>query len=461
MPPLHIWGPIIWNFIHTLAEKINEDSFNVIKNGLFLMIKRICLYLPCPECSHHANYILSRVNLNKINTKTQFKNMLFEFHNMVNKRKRKPMYNNNILEKYKNMTIPGTYKNFIRVYNTKGNLNMIMESFQRSLVVKELDVWLQKNYVHFRPKQNINNIKNIKNDMGNNANNDLNNNKNTLENIKNEDLFNDHENNNDEYGEEKNENDYDENENDYDENENDEDGNENDGNDENDENDEDENENDEHENENDGNNEDEKKNDYENGKDEEDCEVEIEQLKNQSETNNEYEINIINKETLEEPIIENEIVNEESEETIPISENEIVNEESEETIPISENEILNEETVEETIPISENEIVNEESEETIPISENKLTNEESVKETIPLSENDKTNEETIEEPIIENEEISDNEKLEPIDSIYETDFKLINENDNNLDLNESSIDSDTNEIIELALKMIKARTFKI
>ena len=44
MAPPEIWGPPVWNFIHTLAEKVNEDYFNVIKTSLFSIIKRICIY---------------------------------------------------------------------------------------------------------------------------------------------------------------------------------------------------------------------------------------------------------------------------------------------------------------------------------------------------------------------------------------------------------------------------------
>jgi hypothetical protein len=155
MAPPEVWGPPVWNFIHTLAEKVNEDSFNSIKVGLFSIIKRICINLPCPECSQHANHFLMKVNIFKIHSKSEFKHMLFVFHNAVNKRKRKQMVvYTNIIDRYKYMTIPNTYNNFINVYNTKGNLNLIMESFQRSFVIKDLEKWLYLNHTHFKPRPN-------------------------------------------------------------------------------------------------------------------------------------------------------------------------------------------------------------------------------------------------------------------------------------------------------------------
>ena len=101
MSPPEIWGPPVWTFFHTLAENINEEGFSNIKFSLFSFIKRICNYLPCPDCSHHAIHFLAKVNINKIVTKNDFKNMLYVFHNSVNKRKRKTLFNHANLEKYK------------------------------------------------------------------------------------------------------------------------------------------------------------------------------------------------------------------------------------------------------------------------------------------------------------------------------------------------------------------------
>ena len=153
MAPPEVWGPPVWNFIHTLADKVNEDSFNTIKHSLFSIIKRICFNLPCPECSQHAKQFLLRVNVSNINSKNEFKHMLFVFHNAVNKRKRKPIFAYKIIDKYKFMTIPNAYNNFINAYNTKGNLSLIMESFQRSIFIKELNRWLYFNNKFFKEKK--------------------------------------------------------------------------------------------------------------------------------------------------------------------------------------------------------------------------------------------------------------------------------------------------------------------
>ena len=84
MSPPEIWGPAIWTLFHALAEKINENTYPHLINSMFLMIVKICRYLPCPECSRDASEFLARIKISDYKTKAQFKNMLYLFHNWVN-----------------------------------------------------------------------------------------------------------------------------------------------------------------------------------------------------------------------------------------------------------------------------------------------------------------------------------------------------------------------------------------
>ncbi len=171
MSPPEVWGPPIWTFFHTLAEKVNEEYFLTIRNSLFFFIKRICNFLPCPDCSQHANRFLAKVDISKIKNKLDFKNMLYVFHNSVNKRKSKQLFSYENINVYKNYNVGVAFNNFVSVYHTKGNMNLIAESFQRNLLVKDLKNWLISNHKYFKSskkiipsEKNTNTIETINND---------------------------------------------------------------------------------------------------------------------------------------------------------------------------------------------------------------------------------------------------------------------------------------------------------
>ena len=137
------WGPPIWTLFHTLAEKIKEEHFQKITPELFFFIKRICSSLPCPECSQHATQFLSRIRVNEIKTKIDLRNLLYIFHNIVNRRKQKPLFNvSELSTKYGNNKIIDVYNNFISVYKTKGNMRLLADSFQRNLIVNDFRKWI-------------------------------------------------------------------------------------------------------------------------------------------------------------------------------------------------------------------------------------------------------------------------------------------------------------------------------
>jgi hypothetical protein len=156
MSPPEVWGPPIWTLFHTLVEKVNEKYYHLIYQQLFNTIKQICAFLPCPECSNDATIFLSKIKIQNLNTKINFKNMLYLFHNHVNRKKNKPLFNFSNMNVYKNKNLVLVIKNFISVYNTKGNMRLLTESFQRQFVINNFRKWLIKNLPFFyeNPQQN-------------------------------------------------------------------------------------------------------------------------------------------------------------------------------------------------------------------------------------------------------------------------------------------------------------------
>jgi hypothetical protein len=155
MSPPEVWGPAVWTLFHTLAEKVNEQAYPFVKAQLFAQIRRICGFLPCPECSSDATIFLAKVNINDLKTKLDFRNTFYLFHNMVNAKKRKPLFNYSHIVSYNNYGIVPVINNFISKYNTKGNMKLLAESFQRKLVVSEFTSWFKRNILAFTPPQNV------------------------------------------------------------------------------------------------------------------------------------------------------------------------------------------------------------------------------------------------------------------------------------------------------------------
>jgi Erv1 / Alr family len=153
MPAPEVWGPATWTLFHVLAENVNEFAYPRIVGQIFDVIKRVCSALPCPECAQDATIFLSKVRLHELRTKNDFKNMIYMFHNYVNAKKRKPLFNYANLEIYKRYNIVSVFNRFISVYHTKGNMRLLAESFQRQIIIRNIREWFSRNICFFIPRQ--------------------------------------------------------------------------------------------------------------------------------------------------------------------------------------------------------------------------------------------------------------------------------------------------------------------
>tara|TARA_B110000967_G_C18886981_1_gene564648 strand:- start:1484 stop:1945 length:462 start_codon:yes stop_codon:yes gene_type:complete len=141
-----IWGKYTWMLFHTLAEKIKEEEFENEKETLISFIKRLCGVLPCSDCAMHATYTLNHYKYHFIKTKDDFKKFLFEFHNLVNKRKEYQNQTISILEQYEKAIL---YK-IVHVWNTTFvvsgmNSRLLTDSMHRNKIKKEFLKYMQFN----------------------------------------------------------------------------------------------------------------------------------------------------------------------------------------------------------------------------------------------------------------------------------------------------------------------------
>jgi len=151
MSPPQVWGPATWSFFHTLAHKVNDKQPPIVYQQIFLQIRRICGFLPCPECSRDASIFLGKINLNEIQTKRSLIDKLYIFHNYVNRKKKKQLFDYGNINKYKDVNIIQAYNTFLKNYNTRGNMKLLSETFQRNLIINELKKWFIANTSRFTP----------------------------------------------------------------------------------------------------------------------------------------------------------------------------------------------------------------------------------------------------------------------------------------------------------------------
>lgn len=149
--PKLLWGPAIWYLFHTMTEKVHIGSFKVIRNDLISIIKKVCGNLPCPSCTMHAVQYLNKIDMNKIQSKDDLKQMLFIFHNDVNKRTGKPEYSyNDLNQKYPKGNLREIITVFFKYFEDKHKtVNMLSNDMYTMRVSKELREWFTANIHHF------------------------------------------------------------------------------------------------------------------------------------------------------------------------------------------------------------------------------------------------------------------------------------------------------------------------
>ena len=153
MSGLYRWAPPTWIFFHTFAAKVNKQFFEANRDQCLSIIKMACSCLPCPECTRHATHFLATVNGNTIKTKEDLIEMLFVFHNSVNRRLGKSQFTKASLIMYNNYRIDVALVNFINGYSSKyGSImsGIISTLGKRQSIAKAIQGWMQNNWRYFQ-----------------------------------------------------------------------------------------------------------------------------------------------------------------------------------------------------------------------------------------------------------------------------------------------------------------------
>ena len=140
------WGNACWYLFHSLAFKLHDDNPRIV-NDLLTHIKSICGVLPCPDCSMHATQTLNRLRFDKVKDRETLVQILFEFHNIVNKRVGNKLFTREEHDNlYKNASLPSMYNHFTRVMseNVRSERAM-MYNLSRKNRLQTFDAFIKAN----------------------------------------------------------------------------------------------------------------------------------------------------------------------------------------------------------------------------------------------------------------------------------------------------------------------------
>ena len=143
-----VWGPATWSMLHCLVIKVNNiTNLEPLKS----LITNICSNLPCPYCTSHATAILKQSKFSQINDILALRTFMWQFHNKVNERLKKPtMEYSTHLEKYNNMKLVDVINLFIKIYSQNSGITMMLYNFHKKQLITQLRGYFNENaYLYF------------------------------------------------------------------------------------------------------------------------------------------------------------------------------------------------------------------------------------------------------------------------------------------------------------------------
>jgi len=140
-----IWGRVTWNLFHTLMNKVQDNQMPLLRNEWWNLVQLICTNLPCPICANHATEYCSKVSFASLQTKQDWIQFFYTFHNDVNARKNIPLYPYSSLDLYDKMNTNQVIQQFfIHFRDHSMMLSKQSSEMIRRLLLRQLKSWLQK-----------------------------------------------------------------------------------------------------------------------------------------------------------------------------------------------------------------------------------------------------------------------------------------------------------------------------
>jgi hypothetical protein len=147
-----LWGPPIWNLLHTISCKIHESYFQEHKKELFDIITAIITNLPCHICSTHAKQYITMYHFHQIQTKQELILFMYHFHNAVNQKKNNPYFTIEQLSMYQNTVTFKIIHIFLQEFMKKsmnGTIRMISDEMHRKALTQRIHTYFMENMYIF------------------------------------------------------------------------------------------------------------------------------------------------------------------------------------------------------------------------------------------------------------------------------------------------------------------------
>ena len=97
----------------------------------------------------YYSMFFNKINLNIFSTKNRAIDLLYVFHNAVNKNTRKPHFPRNLLYIYDSINVFSSYNSFVVAYTSNIPSKLTTETFARKSLLKALHEWLSASRSHF------------------------------------------------------------------------------------------------------------------------------------------------------------------------------------------------------------------------------------------------------------------------------------------------------------------------
>jgi FAD-linked sulfhydryl oxidase len=142
------WGNAYWDLIHCLSFKLKTDDK---ANEIYKLMFGLCTILPCPICTTHSKNYFTKINPNSINTKTKLIDLFYDFHNNVNKRLNKKIFNkDDYNKKYSEKNLIHVLNRFHAIFiKYKKSRRLNIDTMSKQIFLKNFTNFIKSNINQF------------------------------------------------------------------------------------------------------------------------------------------------------------------------------------------------------------------------------------------------------------------------------------------------------------------------